>query len=166
MANFEMTLPTDIMNDIRKIEANADAIFGKMTKAAAEATASNIRANAPTQELKNSITVSKTYKTPSDDGINNKVMVTGYQNGGGYAFTRRGRATNSTKYTTYKGKPMEFIAKVLEYGTSPRWTDKGAYRGYVGKKPFFRKGFKPEQITQIMKRVQLEASGGLLSDDE
>ena len=166
MAKFEMELPTDIMSDIRKIETNADAIFGKMVKAAADAVCGNIRANAPTAELKSAINVSRVYKTPTDDGINCKVMVTGYQKGGGYAFTRRGRATNKTKYTTYKGKPMEFIAKVLEYGTSPRWTDNGSYRGYVGKKPFFRKGFKAEQITAIMKRVQLEESGGLLTDEQ
>ena len=164
MAKFEMELPTDVMSDIRKIETNADAIFGKMTKAAADAVCANIKANAPTAELRNAIRVTRTYKTPSDDGINNKVVVVGYQKGSN-AFTRRGRATNTTKYTSYKGKPMEFIAKVLEYGTSPRFTDKGAYRGYVGKKPFFRKGFKAEQITEIMKRVQLAESGGLLSDE-
>lgn len=160
MAKYTMELPTEIMQDIRKIEDNADGIFGAMTKAAAEACAANVRANAPIQSLAHAVKVSRTYKTPSDDGINNKVYFSGYDKSA--SFTRRGRATNNTKYTTYKGVPYEFIAKVIEYGTSPRYTDAGAYRGYIGKKPFFRKGFKQSQIEQIMRDVQKRESGGLL----
>ena len=167
MAKFDMELPTDVMNDIRKIETNADAIFGKMTKAAADAVCANVKANAPTAELKAAAKVTRTYKTPSDDGINNKVIFGGYLpfKGGRSSFDRRGKA-KSKVYSTDKGIPMEFVAIVTEYGTSERFTDMGAYRGKIRKKPFFRKGFKAEQITAIMKRVQLEESGGLLTDEQ
>ena len=166
MARFTMELPTDIMKDIQKINDNADDIFGKMTKAAAEQVASNVRAAAPLPILARGVKVSRTYKTPSDDGINTKVYISGtapFRNGR-KGFTRRGRATNDTQYTTNKGVPLEFLAQVYEYGTSPRFTNKGAYRGYIGKKPFFRKGFKKSQIEEIMKKVQLIESGGVLDE--
>lgn len=163
MAKFEMELPTDVMEDIRRIEVNADAIFGKMTKAAAEMVASRVRSNAPTRELASSVKVTRTYKTPSDDGINNKVIFSGYK--AGKSFTRRGKSS-SKKYTSDKGMPMAFLAMVTEYGTSQRFTDQGKNRGSVRKKPFFRKSFDAAAIEAIMKQTQTEASGGLLSDDE
>lgn len=163
MAKYTMELPTEIMQDIRKIEDNADGIFSSMTKAAAEACAANVRANAPNKELANAVRVSRTYKTPSDDGINNKVYFGGYLpfSGNRKTFARRGKARGKI-YEDSKGIPMDFLAKVTEYGTSPRYTDYGLYRGYIGKKPFFRKGFRPDQIEQIMRDVQKRESGGLL----
>lgn len=163
MAKFEMELPTDVMSDIRKIETNADAIFGKMTKAAAEMVASRVRSNAPTRELANAVKVTRTYKTPSDDGINNKVIFSGYKTG--VSFTRRGKS-NSKKYKSEKGLPMAFLAMVTEYGTSERYTDRGQNRGYIRKKPFFRKSFDASAIEDVMLRTQIEASGGLLTDEQ
>lgn len=166
MARFNMELPTEIIQDLRKINDNADEIFGKMTQAAAEQVASNVRSSAPLPELARGVKVTRIYKTPSDDGINTKVYISGNIpfKGARTSFTRRGRVTNSTQYTTTKGVPLEFIANIYEYGTSPRYTNAGAYRGYVGKKPFFRKGFKKAQIEAIMKKVQLAESGGLLDE--
>ena len=167
MARFNLELPTEIMDDIRKINDNADEIFGKMTSTAAEAVASNIRSAAPSQIPAHAIKTSRVYKTPSDDGINTKVYVTGYApfKNGRSSFTRRGRATNDTQYSSGKGIPYEFLAQVYEYGTSSRFTNNGAFRGRIVKKPFFRKGFKKSQIEEIMKKVQLAESGGLLSDE-
>ena len=82
MAKFELQLPTEIMKDFKKIYDNADEIFGEMTKAGAEVVNSNIEANVP-QSIKNSkmmdcLKITKTYKSPSDDGINTQVGFYGY----------------------------------------------------------------------------------------
>ena len=161
MAKYTFELPTEIMQDIRRINDNADEIFGKMTKAAADAVAGNVRSNAPLPELAKSVRVTRTYKTPSDDGINNKVYFSGYDGKG--TFTRRGRA-GSDKYTSTKGMPYDFLARVYEYGTSQRFTDQGAYRGSIHKRPFFRKAFKSGEIERIMLETQKSASGGLLDE--
>lgn len=161
MARFAWHIPNDVLKDFERIHNDSERIFGAMTKAGAEAVADNVRANAPIRALAEGVKVSRTYKTPSDDGINTKVYISGTVKNS-LAFTRRGRVKNRTKYTTYKGVPLEFIAKIYEYGTAPRFTDSGAYRGYIGKKPFFRKGFRKDQIEKIMLKVQKIESGGLL----
>ena len=159
MAQFTLEMPTEIMEDIRKIEENADTIFGNMTKSAAEMVASKVRSNAPISELGKSVKVSKVYKTPSDNGINTKVYFSGYKSG--VPFTRRGRSS-SKKYVSEKGMPWAFLAMVYEYGTSQRTTDAGSNRGSFRKKPFFRKCFNQGEIEAIMRKVQSEESGGLL----
>lgn len=165
MAKFQLELPKEIMDDFKQINDNADQIFGAMTKAGAEAVASNVRATAPLPEIADGVTVSRTYHTPSDDGINTKVYFKGNAplRDGRKGFTRRGRV-GGKQYTTYKGVPIEFLAMVWEYGTSPRYTNKDAYRGFIGKKPYFRKAFKKNQIEAIMLKVQKEKSGGLLNE--
>ena len=166
MAKFHMELPTEIMKDFDKIHGNCEKIFGEMTKAGAEVVAENVRANAPLPEIARGVKITKIYKTPSDDGINTKVYISGVAplKNGRESFTRRGRPS-SQQYTTYKGVPLEFLASIFEYGTSPRYTNLGAYRGYIGKKPYFRKAFKKNQIEKIMKDVQNRESGGLLKDE-
>ena len=47
MAKFNLELPTDIMNDIKKLYDNSDEIFGEMTRAGAKVVESNIRSNVP-----------------------------------------------------------------------------------------------------------------------
>lgn len=140
MARFELELPTDIMNDIKKIHDNADEIFGEMTKAGAEVVEKNIRANVP-QPIANSkmmgcLRTTKTYKTPSDDGINTKVGFYGYfQNENGETV------------------PAPLVANVFEYGRSGL---------PFPKHPFMRKSFKKGEIEQAMLKAQKSASGGLL----
>ena len=140
MARFEMQLPTEIMKDIQKIYNNADEIFGDMTKAGAEVVNRNIEANVP-QSIKNSkmmncLKVTKTYKTPSDDGINTKVGFYGY-------------------FENEDGKivPAPLVANVFEYGRSNL---------PFPKHPFMRKSFKKSEIEQAMLKAQKRASGGLL----
>lgn len=140
MARFEMQLPTEIMKDIQKIYNNADEIFGEMTKAGAEVVNRNIEANVP-QSIKNSkmmncLKVTKTYKTPSDDGINTKVGFYGY-------------------FENEDGKivPAPLVANVFEYGRSNL---------PFPKHPFMRKSFKKSEIEQAMLKAQKRASGGLL----
>lgn len=140
MAKFELQLPTEIMKDIQKIYDNADEIFGEMTKAGAEVVNRNIEANVP-QSIKNSkmmncLKLTKTYKTPSDDGINTKVGFYGY-------------------FENEDGKvvPAPLVANVFEYGRSNL---------PFPKHPFLRKSFKKGEIEDAMLKAQKRASGGLL----
>ena len=142
MAKFSLELPTEIMKDFQKIYKDADNIFGEMTKAGAEVVESNIRANVPksirNSKMMNCLKITKTYKTPSDDGINTKVGFYGYfQNEDG------------------KTVPAPLVANVFEYGRSNL---------PFPKQPFMRKSFKKGEIEQAMLKAQKKASGGLLDE--
>ena len=80
------------------------------------------------------VKVSRVYKTPSDDGVNTKIYISGYFkfSKGRTTFTRR---AGGRLYTTTKGIPAPFIANLFEYGTSQRQTDAGADRGKMPKAP-------------------------------
>lgn len=162
MAMFKAELPKDIMKDFKKIYDNSDKIFGEMTRAGAEVAMNNVKATAPIPKLKSHVKLSKTYKTPTDDGINTKVYFSGYLpfSGDRTEFTRKGGSGKT--YTSTKGVPASFVAQVTEYGTSQRYTEIGAYRGKITKTPFFRKAFKKNQIEKAMLDAQKSASGGLL----
>ena len=153
MAKFEVDLPDNIIKDIREIDSKADEIFGSMTKAGAEVVRNAMVSKAP-PSIQPHIKTSVTYKTPSDGGINNKVYISGYIpfKGGRTTFSRSG---NGGRYTTTKGVPADFLAKVFEYGRSGR---------PFPKKPFFRKSFKKSAIEAAMRAAQSKASGGLLDE--
>ena len=140
MAKFEMQLPDDFIKDFHKIYNNSDEIFGKMVQAGVEVVYNNIKANAPSSvkssDMMNCLKITKVYKTPSDDGINDKV---GFY---GYFINKNGKTT-----------PAPLVANVFEYGSTK-----------VQKKPFFRKSFRKAQIEKAMLKVQKEASGGLLDE--
>lgn len=161
MARFGAELPNDLIKELEKINRDTDKIMGKMTEAGAKVVEQNVKANAPA-ELSSHVKVSKTYKTPSDGAINNKVYFNGYLpfSGGRTSFTRKGGSGKA--YATSKGVPAEFVAMVTEYGTSERYTESGENRGKIAKKPFFRKSFKRAQIEEAMLEAQKQASGGLL----
>ena len=153
MAKFELQLPTDIINDIEFINDNSKEIFGEMTKAGAEVVYNNARASVP-KGLRNNASFmqclkkSRIYETPSDDGINTKVLIAGY-------------------FTAKHGKktvvlPAPLVANAFEYGTSQRSTKAGFNRGKITKHPFFRKSFKKGQIEQAMLNAQKQYSKGIL----
>ena len=153
MARFELELPNDVIKDFQKIFDNSDRIFGDMTRAGAEVVAENVKNNAPSN-LKQFVKLTKTYKTPSDDGINTKTYISGYIpfSDPHRKFFTRGNGSGKS-YSTSKGVPADFIAILYEYGrsTSP-----------FPKHPFMRKSFKKSEIEQAMLKKQKEASGGLL----
>lgn len=142
MAKFKMELPTEIMKDFQKVHDNAGEIFGEMTKAGAEVVEKNIIANVPEAIRKSNmmkcLKITKTYKTPSDDGINTKVGFYGY-------------------FTNNEGKvvPAPLVANVFEHGRSNL---------PFPKHPFFRKSFKKSEIEEAMLKAQKKASGGLLDE--
>ena len=140
MAKFEMELPTEIMKDFEKIYKDSEKIFGEMTRAGAEVVNKNIQANVP-QSIRQSkmmdcLKMTRTYKTPSDDGINTKIGFYGY-------------------FVNEDGKtvPAPLVANVFEYGRS---------NAPFPKQPFMRKSFKKNEIEDAMLNAQKRASGGLL----
>ena len=155
MARFNMELPTDVLKDFQRISKNSDEIFGEMTRAGAEVVAKNMQNSAP-NVIKSHIKITNTYKTPTDDGINNKVYISGYipfSDRNRKYFSRSGGSGKT--YKTTEGVPADFLAQLYEYGrsTSP-----------FPKKPFMRKAFKKSEIEKAMLRVQKEKSGGLLDE--
>lgn len=142
MAKFELVLPKEIMDDIKRINENYDEIFGAMTEAGAAVALSSIQASVPesirNSAMMNCLRMTKTYKTPSDDGINNKV---GFY---GYFINKNGVRT-----------PAPLVANVFEYGRS---------NSPFPKHPFLRKSFSKGRIEQAMLEAQKKASGGLLDE--
>ena len=155
MARFEMELPTDVIKDVNYINANFEKIFGGMTEAGAEVVAQKMRANAPAK-LKSFVRISRTYKTPSDNGINTKAYISGYLpfEGNRTVFNIRGRA-GSKIYSNGKGIPAPFLAILYEYGRST---------APFPKHPFLRKSFNKGEIEKVMLDKQKSLSGGLLDE--
>lgn len=151
---YKLELPTEVMKDIQRIHDNSDKMFGEMTKAGAELVLANVRVLAP-KTIKQYAKTSRTYKTPSDKGINTKVYVSGYipfSDKNRKYFSRRGRAGGKV-YDTNKGVPVDFLAILYEYGRST---------SDFPKKPFLRRAFNNKGIEQVMLDKQKELSGGLL----
>ena len=142
MAKFTADIDDSVLKDIQYIDKQFDHIFGGMTQAGAEVVYKNVIATMP-EPLKSSgfsshVKLSRVYKTPSDDGINTKVMITGY-------------------FTNKEGKktPAPLVANMFEYGSKKR---------EYPKQPFFRKSFKKAQIMKAMEDAQKKLSGGLLDE--
>ena len=140
MAKFEIELPKELVRQIEKLEKDSEMIIGGMTRAGAEDVLSKVITNMPTS-LKNSgfsnnVSLTKTYKTPTDDGINTKVVITGY-------------------FTNHNGErtPAPLVANMFEYGSSKK---------EYPKQPFFRKSFNKKSVLMAMEKAQKELSGGLL----
>lgn len=142
MAKVIVDIDDSVLKDISYIDKQFDHIFGGMTKAGAEVVYKNVIANLP-ESLRSSgfsshVKLSRVYKTPSDDGINAKVMITGY------FINKDGRKT-----------PAPLVANMFEYGSSKK---------KYPKHPFFRKSFKRSQIMKAMEEAQKNLSGGLLDE--
>ena len=142
MAKFTADIDDSVLKDISYIDKQFDHIFGGMTKAGAEVVYKNVISALPgslrSSGFSSHVKLSKVYKTPSDDGINTKVMITGY------FINKDGRKT-----------PAPLVANMFEYGS-----DKRNYP----KQPFFRKSFKKSQIMKAMEEEQKKLSGGLLDE--
>ena len=142
MAKIIVDIDDSVLKDISYIDKQFDHIFGGMTKAGAEVVYKNVISALP-ESLRSSgfsshVKLSRVYKTPSDDGINTKVMITGY------FINKDGRKT-----------PAPLVANMFEYGSSKK---------KYPKQPFFRKSFKKSQIKKAMEEAQKNLSGGLLDE--
>lgn len=142
MAKLVLDIDDSVLKDISYIDKQFDHIFGGMTKAGAEVVYKNVISALPgslrSSGFSSHVKLSKVYKTPSDDGINTKIMITGY------FINKDGRKT-----------PAPLVANMFEYGS-----DKRNYP----KQPFFRKSFKKSQIMKAMEEAQKNLSGGLLDE--
>ena len=142
MARFDVELPTEIIKEIQKISNNCDEILGGMTQAGAEVAYHNVVANVPAgirkSNMMNNLKISKVYKTPSDGGINTKVLFAGY-------------FVNEEGVRT----PAPLVANVFEYGRSDR---------QFPKHPFLRRSFSKGAIEKAMLDAQKKLSGGLLDE--
>ena len=142
MAKLVIDIDDSVLKDISYIDKQFDHIFGGMTKAGAEVVYKNVISALPgslsSSGFAKNVKLSRVYKTPSDDGINTKVMITGY------FINKDGRKT-----------PAPLVANMFEYGS-----DKRKYP----KQPFFRKSFKKSQIMKAMEEEQRKLSGGLLDE--
>lgn len=146
MARFRSELPTELIKTFQGIEVNTEKMMAEMTRAGADVVADNIQQNAP-NVLRPYVKKSKTYRTPTDDGINTQAYVSGYipfSNPNRRYFARRnGRSTMVYKST--EGVPAEFLANIYEFGR----------HGYpFPKHPFLRKSFRKAQIEKAMLDVQ------------
>ncbi len=147
MAKFELQLPTGLMQDFQKLHDNANELFGEMTKEGAKVVAENMKSKAP-DEIKPFVKISKTYNTPSDDGINTKAYVSGYMpfsNPNRQYFSRGNGGRSGKQYKTTKGVPVDFVAILYEYGRST---------APFPKHPFLRSSFKQKQIEDAMLKRQ------------
>ena len=135
---LQMELPEDVMKQFQHLAGNADDMLGKMTLAGAKAVQKRMAANLPpalraSKNFPKSPTITRTYKTPSDDGINNKVAFYGY-------------FENSRGVKT----PVPLVANLFEFGSST-----------VRKQPFVRKSFDRGEITKVMLAEQERILGEL-----
>lgn len=151
MAKMLMTLPTGLLKDFEKLYDNAEEIFGAMTTAGAEVAMQKIISGSPVPDMWKHVKITKVYRTPSDGGINTKVYFSGYFpfTGGRKSFSRHNRYEGEL-YTTDKGIPADFIAKVFEYGRSGK---------PFPKKPFVRKAFAKKDIEAAMNKKFEEMTG-------
>jgi hypothetical protein len=132
LARFKAELPNDIIKEFEKVEKNTDKMLKEMTEAGAKVVLSNIKSSVPASwygsNIMKCLKVTKTYKTPSDDGVNTKIAFYGY-------FINRNK----------ERIPAPLVANVTEYGRS---------NSPYPKKPFMRRSFKKAQIEKAMQAVQ------------
>ena len=151
MARFEVELPNDIIKELTELENNTEKMMGEMTTAAAEVTYKKIVSNMSgsftpqaKRKLLKHLKITKTYKTPSDDGINNKVGFFGNIKTG-KTYKRKNTYKKATGKTYESdGIPVDFVVTQREFGNS---------RGEQAI-PFFRKSFNKREIEKAMLQVQ------------
>lgn len=132
MAKFKAELPNDIIKQFSKLEKDTDKMLKEMTEAGAKLVYDSIKTSVPSSwyssDIMKCLKITKSYKTPSDDGVNTKVAFYGY------FINRNGERI-----------PAPLVANVTEYGRS---------NSPYPKKPFMRKSFNRAKITKAMEAVQ------------
>ena len=177
MAKFQLELPTELIKELDKLEADTPEMMSEMTQAGAEVVKKNVINNMrksfkDISRLVPHLRITKTYRTYTDDAINTKVGFYGYLEG------TEGKTTKFTRRTTYVSKVVDKQGKTkgrvrsINSGRAGTTSEKtyshnygtpvpliviareyGTSRG-ERKKPFFRKSFKKAEIEQAMMNVQ------------
>lgn len=152
MAKMQLEIPSEILKQFKDLaNGGATKMMEEMTQAGAEVAYNNIQKNIQGKfqdpaSLLPYLKITRTYKTPSDSGINTKVAFYGYkpkEDGSKFKITKTLKKGKKETYE-YDGVPVPLIIMAREYGTS-----KGE-----AKKPFVRKSFNKQQITEEMMKVQ------------
>lgn len=153
MARFEDDFTNDLIHQFQDLEVNVEKMMGEMTQAGAEVVEKNIRKNlsgtfggSTASKMGKGLKITKTYRTPSDDGIGNFVGFYGYipfSDKKRKYFSRKG--AGGTTYKTDKGVPRDFLAQLYEYGSS----------NFVGTR-FIKKATNKKEIEEAMFKIQDE----------
>jgi HK97 gp10 family phage protein len=129
VAGFNVELPNELIKSFQELEANTEEMLSDMTRAGAEVVYKQVKSNMKssfksTESLEKGLKITKSYRTPSDDGINTKVGFYGYDE---------------------DGIPIPLKALAREYGTS---------RGEKKKPFFRKAFRQESAITNAMKKAQ------------
>ena len=129
MAGFNVELPNELIKSFQELEVNTEEMLSEMTRAGAEVVYKQVKSNMKssfksTESLEKGLKITKSYRTPSDDGINTKVGFYGYDE---------------------DGIPIPLKALAREYGTS---------RGEKKKPFFRKAFRQESAITNAMKKAQ------------
>lgn len=132
MATFEEQLPTELMEQFEYLDKSAETMLKEMTREGAKTVLANVKSNVPPSFIKSGIMkclkLTRSYKTPSDDGINTKVAFYGYfENEDG------------------KRTPAPLVCNLFEYGRS---------NSPYPRHPFMRRSFVSSEIESAMNKVQ------------
>lgn len=132
MAAFEEQLPTELMEQFEFLDKNTETMLKEMTREGAKNVLANVKANVPSSFGKSGIMkclkLTRSYRTPSDDGVATKVAFYGYfQNEDG------------------KKTPAPLVCNLFEYGRS---------NSQYPKRPFMRRSFVSSEIESAMEKVQ------------
>ena len=131
MAAFVGGMDQELIKMFEELDKNTETMVADMVNAGAQVVLNNVNSKMP-RELKKAVEsrvkLSKIYKTPSDDGINQQVMITGY-------------FVNSRGVVT----PAPLVANLFEYGRSG---------SKYPKKPFLRASFNKAEIEKAMLKAQ------------
>lgn len=145
MARFKTELPTELINQFKALYDNSEKMIEEMTEAGAKVVYDNVLNNMQASfqdanKLRPYLKITRTYRTPSDDGINTKIGFYGYYKD--KAFTVKNK--KSGEIYSYVGVPVPLIVRAREFGSSSG----------EAKVPFFRKSFNKSQIENAMLQVQ------------
>lgn len=132
MAAFEEQLPTELMEQFERLDKSTETMLKEMTREGAKKVLANVKANVPQSFMKSGIMkclkLTRSYKTPSDDGVATKVAFYGYFN------NEDGKKT-----------PAPLVCNLFEYGRS---------NSPYPRHPFMRRSFVSSEIESAMEKVQ------------
>lgn len=132
MAAFEEQLPAELMEQFEFLDKNTDTMLKEMTREGAKKVLANVKANVPQSFRKSAIMkclkLTRSYKTPSDDGVATKVAFYGYFENDDGEIT-----------------PAPLVCNLFEYGRS---------NSPYPRHPFMRRSFVSSEIESAMRKVQ------------
>lgn len=135
MAKFEEQLPTELLEQFEFLDKNTDTMLKQMTREGAKKVLANVKANVPPSFRKSDIMkclkLTRSYNTPSDDGVATKVAFYGY------FMNHNGKKSHKT--------PAPLVCNLFEYGRS---------NSPYPRHPFMRRSFVSSEIESAMRKVQ------------